>query len=119
MDSIELKKLINSELNRCVTSTELLQYEIIARENKLRLECVLKAVQFAKIIKGADVNKNYIIAILNDWIRNGINTTAKINAMLMQKSHKKVNPKYVRARQYTKNEIEMLFDDPAEIIGTL
>lgn len=113
----ELNKQIKNELKgRIITRTELLQYEIIARENRLSLECVLKAVQFAKLIKGSDVGKGYIVAILKDWINNKINTTAKINAMLMQKNyHNKNNPKYVRARQYTKEQIDSLFDD----VGTI
>lgn len=118
MNALELNKQIKNELKeRVVTPTELLQYEIIARENKLKLECVLKAVQFAKLIKGASVNKGYIVTILNDWIKNGINTTAKINAMLIQKSYcKKNNQKYIKARHYSKEEIDSLFDDMSAVV---
>lgn len=117
MTALDLNKQIKNELKgRTVDKFELLQYEIIAKENKLDSECILKAVQFAKLIKGSSVSKGYIIAIIKDWAERGLNTTAKINAMLMQKNYHKINnAKYVKVRTYSKAQINALFDNIASV----
>ena len=118
MDYETFKKCLKKEFkgDRIISPIELLQFEIIAQNNKLDFECILLAVQFAKLIKGACVHINYIKAIIEQWIGQGLLTPAAIRSHLRTKSSSLQNKKHKIKEYHTKEFYTSLFDNVEQVV---
>lgn len=112
------KNSVKNELKsgRTVPPIELLQYEIIARENRLEFEYILLAIQFAKLIKGTSVHGNYIKAIINDWLSLNLRTTSAVKHHLETKNKQKITQKQPEKHHYTPKQFNTLFDDVKQVV---
>ncbi len=95
---------------RTLEKYEIEQYLIFAKEKKIQLEMILQAVSFAKIIKGSNFSRNYVLTILNSWINLGLHNPNDVRNYLRSK-YAKSNKNRIEKHDYTKSQLDSLFDN--------
>ena len=95
---------------RTLEKYEIEQYVIFAKEKKIQLEMILQAVNFAKIIKGCNFSRNYVLTILNNWIDIGLHNPNDVRNFLRSK-YTKNNKNRIEKHDYTKSQLDSLFDN--------
>lgn len=95
---------------RTLEKYEIEQYLIFAKEKKIQLEMILQAVSFAKIIKGSNFSRNYVLTILNHWINLELHNPNDVRNHLRSK-YAKSNKNRIEKHDYTKSQLNSLFDN--------
>lgn len=94
---------------------EIEQYLIFAKEKKIQLEMILQAVSFAKIIKGSNFSRNYVLTILNNWINLELKNPNDVRNYLRSK-YAKSNKNRIEKHDYTKSQLDSLFDNLNQVV---
>lgn len=100
---------------RTLEKYEIEQYLIFAKEKKIQLEMILQAVSFAKIIKGSNFSRNYVLTILNNWINLGLKNPNDVRNYLRSK-YAKSNKNRIEKHDYTKSQLDSLFDNLNQVV---
>lgn len=100
---------------RTIEKYEIEQYVIFAKEKKIQLEMILQAVNFAKIIKGGNFSRNYVLTILNNWINLGLKNPNDVRNHLRSK-YAKLNKNRIEKHDYTKSQLDSLFDNLNQVV---
>lgn len=100
---------------RTLEKYEIEQYLIFAKEKKIQLEMILQAVNFAKIIKGSNFSRNYVLTILNNWINLGLKNPNDVRYYLRSK-YTKNNKNRIENHDYTKSQLNSLFDNINQVV---
>ena len=100
---------------RTLEKYEIEQYLIFAKEKKIQLEMILQAVNYAKIIKGSNFSRNYVLTILNNWINLGLHNPNDVRNHLRSK-YTKNNKNRIEKHDYTKSQLDSLFDNLNQVV---
>ena len=94
---------------------EIEQYLIYSKDKKIQLEMILQAVNYAKIIKGSNFSRNYILTILNTWNNIGLKNPNDVRNYLRSKYAKK-NKNNIEKHDYTQSQLDSLFDNLNQVV---
>lgn len=118
MYETEFVNKIKKELSgRFVPPSEIEQYKIVVKENSLQYEFIIQAINFAKIIKGTNVTKQYIMALIKNWLEGlKLYNPSDVRNFFRNKYPKNKSKKpEVTRREYTDEQYASLFDNINEI----